>query len=57
MHAYFQRRYVAPNITVAVAGNFDWPSVVADVEKHCRDWLPLRWAVSVAAAPLRAGAR
>src|SRR5690348_16806709 len=22
MHAYFQRRYVAPNITVAVAGNF-----------------------------------
>ena len=28
MHAYFQRRYVAPNITVAVAGNFDWPRFV-----------------------------
>src|SRR5438477_1393518 len=24
MHAYFRRRYVAPNITVAAAGNFDW---------------------------------
>ena len=29
MHAYFERRYVAPNITVAVAGNFDWPAVIA----------------------------
>ena len=28
MHAYFQRRYVAPNITVAAAGNFDWQELV-----------------------------
>ena len=38
MHDYFQRRYVAPNITVAAAGNFDWPQFVALVEKHCGDW-------------------
>src|SRR6266571_735729 len=25
MHAYFQRRYVAPNITAVAAGRFDWP--------------------------------
>src|SRR5579884_4168097 len=24
MRSYFQRRYVAPNITVVAAGNFDW---------------------------------
>src|SRR3977135_3352720 len=24
MHAYYDRRYVAPNITVAIAGSFDW---------------------------------
>src|SRR5712692_7119367 len=29
MHDYFQRRYVAPNITVAAAGNFNWPEFVA----------------------------
>src|SRR5215213_3827292 len=29
MQAYYDRRYVAPNITLAVAGNFDWPAVVA----------------------------
>ncbi|HTU22341.1 MAG TPA: pitrilysin family protein [Gemmataceae bacterium] len=38
MHAYFQRRYVAPNITVAAAGHFDWPSFVDIVEKHCGSW-------------------
>jgi predicted Zn-dependent peptidase len=38
MHAYFDRRYIAPNITVAVAGNFDWSAVVALVEKHCAHW-------------------
>src|SRR5262249_6216923 len=27
MHAYFQRRYVAPNITVVAAGNFDWQAL------------------------------
>ena len=38
MHAYFQRRYVAPNITVAAAGNFDWPRFVDMVEKNCGHW-------------------
>jgi predicted Zn-dependent peptidase len=38
MHAYFQRRYVAPNIIVAVAGNFDWPRFVAIVEQKCAQW-------------------
>jgi predicted Zn-dependent peptidase len=38
MRAYFQRRYVAPNVIIAVAGKFDWPQVIADVEKHCSDW-------------------
>src|SRR5215813_802776 len=33
MHAYFERRYVAPNITVVAAGNFDWPGLVALVQK------------------------
>src|SRR3984893_3210290 len=28
MHGYFQRRYVAPNITVAAAGNYDWKDLV-----------------------------
>src|SRR5258708_7853585 len=28
MQAYFERRYVAPNITVVVAGNFDWEPLV-----------------------------
>src|SRR5438093_1394378 len=27
MHAYFQRRYVAPNITVVAAGNFEWSNL------------------------------
>jgi predicted Zn-dependent peptidase len=38
MHAYFQRRYVAPNIIAAAAGNFDWPHFVALIEKHCGHW-------------------
>jgi predicted Zn-dependent peptidase len=38
MHAYFRRRYVAPNVTVAVAGRFDWPAFVRLVEKHCGKW-------------------
>jgi predicted Zn-dependent peptidase len=38
MHAYFERRYVAPNITVVAAGNFDWDRLVSLVEKHCGDW-------------------
>ncbi len=38
MHAYFQRRYIGPNITVAAAGRFDWPDLLQLVEKHCGGW-------------------
>ncbi len=38
MRGYFERRYVAPNITVVAAGNFDWDSLVSLVEKHCGGW-------------------
>ena len=40
MQAYFQRRYVAPNITVVAAGNFDWPAFLGLIEKHCGAWEP-----------------
>jgi predicted Zn-dependent peptidase len=38
MAAYFARRYVAPNITVAAAGNFDWSKLVDEVGRHCARW-------------------
>jgi predicted Zn-dependent peptidase len=38
MHGYFQHRYVAPNITVVVAGNFAWQPFVAEIEKRCAEW-------------------
>src|ERR1051325_1024076 len=38
MQAYYDRRYVAPNITVVAAGNFDWQRLVSLVEKHCGGW-------------------
>jgi predicted Zn-dependent peptidase len=38
MHSYFERRYVAPNITVVAAGNFDWPRFVFLIEEHCGGW-------------------
>ena len=38
MQAYYDRRYVAPNITVAVAGNFAWPDVVKLIETQCGKW-------------------
>ncbi len=38
MQGYFDRRYVAPNITVSVAGNFDWNQAVELLEKHCGAW-------------------
>jgi predicted Zn-dependent peptidase len=38
MHEYFRRRYVAPNITVVVAGRFDWPAFVDLVASHCGNW-------------------
>jgi predicted Zn-dependent peptidase len=38
MYAYFETRYVAPNITVAAAGSFNWKQLVTLVEKHCAGW-------------------
>ena len=38
MHEYFRRRYVAPNVTVAAAGHFDWDALVAEVEGRCGAW-------------------
>jgi predicted Zn-dependent peptidase len=38
MHAYFERRYVAPNITAVAAGNFDWERFVAIIEEQCGAW-------------------
>jgi predicted Zn-dependent peptidase len=38
MHAYFQRRYVAANVTVVAAGHFDWPRFVGIVERNCGHW-------------------
>jgi predicted Zn-dependent peptidase len=38
MHTYFVHRYVAPNITVVAAGNFDWQALVLLLDKHCGRW-------------------
>jgi predicted Zn-dependent peptidase len=38
MHAYFERRYVAPNITVVAAGNFDWSHLLDLVKERCGGW-------------------
>jgi predicted Zn-dependent peptidase len=38
MQNYYDRRYVAPNITVAAAGNFVWEDLIALLEKHCGHW-------------------
>lgn len=38
MHEYFERRYVAPNITVVAAGKFDWRELVSLVKARCGDW-------------------
>jgi predicted Zn-dependent peptidase len=38
MDAYFRRRYVPANITVAVAGNFDWERIVPLVAERCGAW-------------------
>ena len=38
MRAYHEERYQAPNITLAVAGKFDWPRFVELAERHCAEW-------------------
>lgn len=38
MRAYFDRRYVASNIVVAVAGQFNWDAFVKLIEEKCGHW-------------------
>lgn len=38
MQAYFDRRYSAPNITVAAAGNYDFADFVALIDRLCGHW-------------------
>ncbi len=38
MRAYHMDRYRAGNITLAVAGNCQWPEVVSLAERHCASW-------------------
>ncbi|HEY7850655.1 MAG TPA: pitrilysin family protein, partial [Ktedonobacterales bacterium] len=38
MRAYHARRYGANNLIFAIAGNFEWDTVVALVEQACGDW-------------------
>src|SRR5207247_1627398 len=38
MYSYFERRYVAPNITVVAAGNFEWPRLVELVRGSSGGW-------------------
>ncbi len=38
MRDYWNRRYAANNMILAVAGKFDWDLLVRLAEKHCADW-------------------
>ena len=38
MNAYFEKRYVAPNITVVVAGRFAWERFIAEIERRSGNW-------------------
>jgi predicted Zn-dependent peptidase len=38
MQAYFERRYVAPNVSVVAAGNFEWKNLTALVTGRCGKW-------------------
>lgn len=38
MRDYWKRRYVANNIILSVAGNFDWDHMIELAEKYCGDW-------------------
>lgn len=38
MRNYWNRRYAANNLILAVAGKFDWDHIVELAEKHCSDW-------------------
>jgi predicted Zn-dependent peptidase len=38
MQAYFDKRYVAANVTVAAAGSFSFPQLVRLLERSCGHW-------------------
>ena len=38
MRDYWNRRYAANNMILAVAGKFDWDELVRLAEKHCANW-------------------
>jgi len=38
MHDYFIPRYAPNNMTVALAGNFDWGKMVELISRHCDRW-------------------
>ncbi len=38
MAAYFERRYVASNLIVSAAGNFDWDNFVSLIRAACESW-------------------
>lgn len=38
MRAYWQKRYAANNMILAVAGNFDWQHIIELAEQHCNNW-------------------
>ncbi len=38
MRNYWQSRYAANNLILAVAGNFDWEHIVQLAEQHCSTW-------------------
>lgn len=40
MQEYFDRRYVAKNITVVITGNFDWNAFIPLIEARCGAWIP-----------------
>ena len=38
MRTYHRDRYLAGNVTLAVAGNTDWPQILSLAEQHCASW-------------------
>src|SRR6266852_2674322 len=38
MREYWNRRYAANNMILAVAGNFDWEHILQLAEKYCNNW-------------------
>jgi predicted Zn-dependent peptidase len=38
MRDYWRRRYGVNNMIFAIAGNFDWPAVTAQIERLCGEW-------------------